>query len=148
MRHLSTFLVFLLTLQPVFAQQQTFTKIKYMQPVGDKSKEIDSRLIFMDESLEVYNKKTGESLKKIPYTDIKGATYSKSKHPRWKSGAGAAVAIGIFAIPIFFMSGKKHWLTLQLEDDYLILRLDKNNFATVLAAFESRTEIKPERIEE
>ena len=37
----------------LLAENQTFTKIKYMKPVEDKSKEIDSRLILSDDQVEV-----------------------------------------------------------------------------------------------
>lgn len=132
----------------LLAENQTFTKIKYMKPVEDKSKEIDSRLILSGDQVEVQNKKTGEPLKAIKYAEIKSATCSKSKHPRWKSGAGAAVALGVFAIPIFFMKGKKHWLALQGEDNFMVLKLDKKNYQMVIPALESRAGLEVERLEE
>jgi hypothetical protein len=65
--------------------------------------------------------------------------YAQSKHPRWKAGAGAAVAVGVFAAPVFFMKNTKHWLTLQGAGEAIVLRLDKNNYRLVLPALEART---------
>ena len=71
------------------------------------------RLVLSDTSVQVQAIRGSELFKELERGDIKAATYSKSKHPRWKSGVGFAVAIGIFALPIFFMKAKHHWLTLQ-----------------------------------
>jgi hypothetical protein len=90
----------------------------------------------------------------IPYNAIKSVSYSRSEHPRWKSGAGVAVAAGIFALPIFFMKGKKHWMTVLFEgvpdrpEGFVHLRLDKDNYRPILAAVEGQTGVKVERIEE
>jgi hypothetical protein len=65
--------------------------------------------------------------------------YAQSKHPRWKAGAGAAVAVGVLAAPVFFMKNTKHWLTLQGAGEAIVLRLDKNNYRLVLPALEART---------
>ena len=68
--------------------------------------------------------------------------------PRWKSGIGLAVAFGIFALPVFFMKGKKHWLTIAAEGDFAVLRLDKNNYRIILPTFEARTGKRVEAVAE
>ena len=80
------------------------------------------------------------ALQELPYTEIESVTYSRSKHRRWKSGAGAAIALGVFAVPIFFMKGKKHWLTFEATnpDHHIGLRLDKKNYQAVVSAVEQR----------
>jgi hypothetical protein len=65
--------------------------------------------------------------------------YAQSKHPRWKAGAGAAVAVGVLAAPVFFMKNTKHWLTLRGAGEAIVPRLDKNNYRLVLPALEART---------
>lgn len=119
-----------------------FQKIKMVVQTGDKSAETDAALRFEDNRLIIRSKKGGGELKAFNYTDIKTADYSYSKHPRWRSGAALAVAIGVFAIPLFFMKGKKHWLTIRTENDFAILHLDKGNYAVILPTFETRTGLK------
>ena len=79
--------------------------------VGDD--EVDAILQFREESLIVLSKKTKEEMTTIAYKDFETGDYSFSKHRRWRSGIGAAILGGIFAAPLFFMRGKKHWLTVQ-----------------------------------
>jgi len=84
--------------------------------------------------------------KSFPYASIKSADYSYSKHPRWKAGLGAAIVLGVFALPIFFMKSKKHWLTIKTADDFAILRLDKNNYKIILPTLETSTGKKVETV--
>ena len=128
----------------VFHKEKTYRKIKYVIPDDDKGKAMNATLILRFDHLEVRTHR-GEPLKKFAYTAIASADYSFSKHPRWKSGVGAAVAVGVFAIPIFFMKGKKHWYTVQTEEDFAVLRLDKNNYRQVTAAVENKIKINQPR---
>ena len=54
----------------------------------------------------------------------------------------------MFALPVFFMKGKKHWLTLAAERDFAVLRLDKGNYKLVLPAVEMHTGRKVETASE
>jgi hypothetical protein len=125
-----------------------FTKSKFAIRHEDGKRDlVRSDIHLYDDRIEVLTHGKKETLKSLPYAEIKEAQYSFSKSPRWKSGAGAAVAIGIFAIPLFFMKGKKHWLTIQVEGDYVVLKLDKKIFRELIVAFEAKSGIEVERLE-
>lgn len=125
-----------------------FRKIKMLVQDGEKTKEQDVILRLEDHRMIVLADKADLELKTLPYRDIRSVEYSYSKHPRWRTGLGAAVAVGIFAAPIFFLKGRKHWLTVQTEDDYAVLRLDKRNYETVCLSFEAHTGHRVEHIGE
>lgn len=120
------------------AVADTFRNVKLMVNTGEKAEEQDAVLHFGEDAVTVHGK-GGAILKTFKYTDIKGGEYSYSKSPRWKSGIGAAIAVGVFALPVFFMNGKKHWLTIAAEKDFAVLRPDKTNYKLILPAFEART---------
>ena len=90
----------------------------------------------------------------LPYDAITSANYSFSKHPRWKTGIALLIPLSIFAIPFFFLKGKKHWLSLTFEgvpehpEGFLVLRLDKNNYLQILAAVEGQAGVQVERVSE
>ena len=134
--------------QAVLASNQTFANIHYLISTGEKAKEVKGRLVLTDDSIQVHGYRGGGVVQEILYADVKAATYSKSKHPRWKSGLITAAALGVFAIPVFFMKGKKHWITVQAEGEHAALRLSKKNYSLILAAFESKTGVGVERIVE
>ena len=123
-----------------------FKDVKLETADGGKSKEVDAILSFDGGRIEVRSEKGGVLLKTLPYHAIISATYSQSKHPRWKEGLGAAVVVGVFSAPIFFMKSTRHWLTLQAKDDFMVLQLDKGNVNVVLPAVEARTGRKVEHL--
>lgn len=125
----------------------TKSKIAVRNPEGERDL-VRSDIHVYNDRLEVLSHGKPEVLKKVMYQDITDAQYSYSKSPRWKSASGVAVAVGVFAIPLFFMKGKKHWLTLQEEGDYVVLKLDKKIFRELIAAFESKSGIEVERLAE
>lgn len=116
-------------------------KVKMTVQQGDKTKEIKVVFQYQEDRMEIYSVEDGRGtlLTTLPYEGIQGADYSFSKHRRWKSGAVAAAAAGVFAAPVFFTKGKKHWLTIRAEEDTVLLRLDKGTHETVRAEFTSRT---------
>ena len=79
---------------PTYTQGRTFTKVKYMVPIGDKSKPVKARLRFSKQSVQVHDAKTGSVLKEIKYSDISATTYSMGKHPRWKETYALQIDLG------------------------------------------------------
>lgn len=134
-------------LPPVAYAADQFSNIKLMVNTGDKADEQDAVLRIEDEAL-VIRSKGGTILKTLPYATMKSMEYSYSKSPRWKSGAAMAVAVGIFALPLFFMKGKKHWLTTVSGEEFALLRLDKNNYKIIIPALEAKTGMKVETVAE
>ena len=130
----SLFLAVVLLSTSVVAQ--TFPKTKMVVPAGKKSRQVGVLLNFLPDKLVI----EGEGIRReLPYSEITSAMYSRSKHPRWKSAAVAGVLVlSVFALPILFMKGKKHWLTLTTADEGTLLRLSKKNFRLLLATLEGR----------
>jgi hypothetical protein len=119
-----------------------FHNVKLMVSTGSGTEPTESIIVLDQDTFVVRAKNGGATLKTLPYARIKSAEYSYSKTPRWKSGAASAFAVGIFALPIFFMKGKKHWLTVGGEGDYALMQLDKNNYKIILPAFTAKTGIQ------
>lgn len=128
-------------------EPMAFDRIRVLDTVDGKSKEVEVRLILTGDRIDIVDKKTSERLRHIRYERIDKAAYSFSKHPRWKTGAAAAVATGVLATPLFFMKSTRHWLTVRAGTDVLILRLDKSNYQTVVPTLESRAGLKVEMVE-
>jgi hypothetical protein len=135
-----------------------FEKVEMLVPQGDGSEKVKVRLRLGPDALVVESRKTGAVLKTIPYAGIKSAEYSYSKHPRWKAGAGAAAGSLLLApvflltlplaIPLAFSKSKRHWLTVRGEQDYVVLKLEKDNRKLVLPAFEVRSGVTVEALGE
>ena len=125
-----------------------FDKVDLLVPKGDKAKEKSARLIFDGNNLVIDGDKGETIYKTFPYASIVSADYSYSTKPRWKAALGAALLIGVFALPILFMKSKQHWLTIKTANDFAILRLDKDNYKIILPTFETSTGKKVETVAE
>ena len=107
----------------------------------------EDELVIFDEN-EYKKAADADPLKQFSYQDIQGGEYSFSKAPRWKTGGGLALAIGVLAVPLFFLKGKKHWLAFQGAGDFAMLHLDKKNYKAIILALEAKTGITVETVEE
>jgi serine/threonine-protein kinase len=123
-----------------------FDRVKVLQTRGGKTEEVDVMLRLEADGVVVTHRKSGAVLHTLPYASVAAAVYANSRHPRWKEGSGAIVAVGVFAAPIFFMKSTKHWLTIQGGGEAVVLRLDKRNFQAVIPAFEVRSGRAVERL--
>jgi hypothetical protein len=133
----------ILTVSVHFAFAQTSAqsfKVNSLVSNGKKSKEIGSTLTFSENSFKSVNKKTGAVIKEFNYADVVSADYSYAKKPLLSTGGAVAMAIltGLIVIPFLFAKKKQHWLSVRTADDYVVMRLDKENFRQIMNEFEIR----------
>ena len=106
-----------------------------------KSIETDADIIFGETSLKVVPDKSSFSseVKEFSYADIKIADQSYSKKPLFSVGGGittvvlTSLLIPFIAIPFLFIKKKKHWMTLQTDKEFVVLRLGDRNFRAIAA---------------
>lgn len=98
---------------------------------GSRKQELEATVAFDKNAFWLLDPR-GTTLKVFRYTNIKIAEYSYSKSPRWKnvgSGAPSGVSGG----------GTRHWFMIQTQNDYTLISLDKENYRSVVGAFEIRS---------
>lgn len=116
--------------------------IELVVPDGKKSKETDAVLRIHDDSFEVIpeKKKFKAHKKHFEFSQLKVADYSYAKKPMLSGGGAVVTALlvsALIAIPFLFVKKKKHWLTVQTEDEFAVLKLRANNYRAILAEFET-----------
>ena len=121
--------------------------MRLLVPADDETRETEISVRFDADQLVLCSAGGGGDLKIVPYTQIQSAIYSYSEGPRrWKSGVIVGVAAGPLALPVIFMKGKKHWLTVKTARDYTVLRLEKGLFKSILSEFSARSGVKVEEV--
>ena len=133
-------------------------RVDYYASIEGEPRKFDARLVLDPVGRELVVTDEDQPWRvtyaRITYDAITSITYSKSKHPRWKAGAALLIPLSVFAIPFFFMKGKKHWLSVtfaqvsQHPDGFIYVRLDKNNYQQIIAAIEGQIGIAVDRIVE
>lgn len=109
---------------------------------GKKSVETDADITFNDMSFKVVPDKEAfkGQTKELKYSDIKQADHSYSKKPMLSGGGAIATALlvgFIVAIPFLFIKKKKHWMTVQSEKEFAVIKLGDQNFRQIVAEFET-----------
>ncbi len=141
MRKTSLLLTFLIVIQSInlLAEDVYFKKVSYFHQEGDKRIEEKARIVFQEKKIMLSDEDKPErtTFAEIPVASISKVVYEKSAHPRWKT----AIFLSPFAL---FAKGKKHWLTIQYQKDeqtqeFVLLRMDKDNYQMIIATMEART---------
>ena len=108
---------------------------------GKKSLETDAVLAISERTFTVVPDKAAfkPSAKEFAFADIKSADYSFAKKPMLSGGGAVATAIllGLFVLPFLFMKKKKHWMTIQTEKEFAVIKLGDNNHRQIVAEFET-----------
>jgi hypothetical protein len=124
------------TSSPRYAVEMVVTK-------NGKTVETDADIHFAEDRLFIVpDKKSFENEKReFAYKSIKTADYSYAKKPMISVGGAivAAVLISVLApIPFLFLKKKRHWITLQTDDGYAVLKLGERNHRQIAAELKSR----------
>lgn len=122
-----------------FAQTAPRTyEVEMVVPDGKKSVETDADLTIGETSFRVEPDKTSfkSETKEFKYTEIKTADYSYAKKPMLSGGGAVATALlvgFIFALPFLFIKKKKHWLTVQTEKEFAVIKLGTSSHRQIVA---------------
>lgn len=144
-RRIAAFVVIVSIFAVTSAYAQTAPKIydvELVVPEGKKSVETDADILFSEDSVKIVpdKPKFESQTKVISYSAIKQADHSYSKKPMLSGGGAIATAllIGfIFAIPFLFIKKKKHWMTVQTEKEFAVIKLGDRNYKSIVAEFET-----------
>ncbi len=116
--------------------------IELVVPDGKKSKQTDTVLRIKETTFEfdIEKEKFKDQEKTFNFKDLKLADYSYSKKPMLSGGGAVATALlvgFIFALPFLFIKKKNHWLTVQTEKEFAVMKLDGSNYKAIIAEFET-----------
>lgn len=133
-------LVFLLATTPFVLA--TDYDVELVVPDGKKSKETDTVLRVNENNFQfvIEKPKFKEHEKSFDFKTLKSADYSYSKKPMLSGGGAVATALlvgFIFALPFLFIKKKNHWLTIQGEKDFAVIKLDSSNYRAIVADFKA-----------
>jgi hypothetical protein len=119
---------------------ETF-RVKLVTQTGEDKWQARDVMLSFEHGRMVLRTPKNEAAGSFNYSDIKSVEYSHTRTRR-KVGTGTAAAANVFALPLMLKEVDEHWLTVHLDNDQTFLSLDKDNYNTVLAAFESNAGMK------
>lgn len=145
------FCIFTVSVPFAFAADTTY-KVEQVVNDGKESKETDAILTIKKDSFSVVpdKDKFKASGKEFAFSAVKVADYSYSKKPMLSAGGAVATALlvgFIFALPFLFIKKKNHWLSVQTDKEFAVLKLDGSNYRQIIAEFETHN-VKVNTVEE
>lgn len=111
-------------------------RVRIMVLDGRRAEPVDATLTFGSDRLDASPDGNDGSIASWTYGEIAGATYVHARNPRWNTelaGPPDDLDVGGFFRP------SRHWLTLQSDRDFVILRLEDINVIRVIRELEART---------
>ena len=137
-RFITAFVTFAFLLATTPFVLATDYDIELVVPDGKKSKETDAVLRVNEDSFQVVIEKPKfkEHEKTFAFRELKAADYSYSKKPMLSGGGAVATALlvgFIFALPFLFIKKKNHWLTVQGEKEFAVMKLGGSNYRAIIA---------------
>jgi hypothetical protein len=121
------------------ALQQTFDNVKMLMPMGDGYKATSVMVTFESSRLVVRSMNDQENSKIFPYANIRSASYTFSKGPRYQASPAMMAAANLLAIPLFVTKVERHRLEVQSDQASVLLDLSKDDYKPFLKLFEVTT---------
>ncbi len=96
---------------------------------GKDTREVNAVLVFEKESVKIISRrKKGLTYKDFTLKDIKYVEHSFSKTPFMSAATKAAFFTILTGLPLFYSENEKHWLTLVTENDFVVLKIENDNY--------------------
>ena len=116
-------------------------KVEQVVSEGKDSKETDAVLTIKTDTFSVLpdKQKFKAAGKEFAFSDIKTADYSYSKKPMLSTGGAivTAVFLGLLVVPFLFIKKKNHWLSVQTDKEFAVIKLDGSNYRQIVSEFET-----------
>ena len=112
-----------------------FEKVKLLAVDGNGTRARDVVLALSEAEMSAVSTETSEPLARVRYDRLARATYVHARDPQWHPEFSAPA--GKIDVP-GILGRARHWLVLQTEDTYAILRLDGPDALQILGALGDR----------
>ncbi len=132
------FLLLLLS-QTAFAQtapsRYEAEMLKNPNKGGKDTREVNAILVFEKDVLKILSRRKKEVYKEFKYSAIKYIEHSFSKAPLPSAVTHSAILTLLFSDPLLFPRKEKHWLTILSEDDFVVLKIENDNYRLLKMEF-------------
>lgn len=132
------FLILLLS-QAAFAQlavsRYEAEMLKNPDKNGKDTREVNAVLVFEKDALKIISRRRPEIFKEYKYAAIKYVEHSFSKTPVPSVFSRSRVLGVLFSDPLLLPRKEKHWLTILTEDDFVVLKIENDNYRLLKMEF-------------
>ncbi len=96
---------------------------------GKDTREVNSVLVFEKDTVKIISRRKKNLIyKDFNFKDIKYVEHSFSKTPFFSNATKTAMIALLTGFPVYFGAKEKHWLTLVTNNDFVVLKIENDNF--------------------
>ncbi|MEO6589702.1 MAG: hypothetical protein ABIP06_10390 [Pyrinomonadaceae bacterium] len=105
-------------------------------PGKKDTREVNAVLVFEKDSLKIYSRrKKDELFKEFKYSDIEFLEHSFSKQPFIEFSKKTFLVALRIGMPINLDQKERHWLTIGGNDDFVVLKIENDNYRLIKMEF-------------
>jgi hypothetical protein len=96
---------------------------------GKDTREVNAVLVFEKDLVKIISRRKKNLVyKDFNFKDIKYVEHSFSKTPFMTSATKMAIMTLLTGLPLYFGETEKHWLTLVTNNDFIVMKIENDNF--------------------
>ncbi len=96
---------------------------------GKDTREVNCVMIFEKDSVKINSRRAKDKIyKDFNFKDLKYIEHSFSKTPFITAAAKTALITLMTGFPVYFGGKEKHWLTLVTDKDFVVMKIENDNF--------------------
>jgi len=115
----------------------TFPNVRLYTVVDKRTNNREVIVNFVGGQVLVMPRTGGDAIATVPYSRIKGATYTRGRDPKWDPTLPGPEGIDVGTV----FRGASHWLVVQGAESYAVIRMDDRNFGQIIETLQARTGI-------
>lgn len=106
---------------------------------GKDTREVNCVLIFEKDAVKINSRRKKDKIyKDFNFKDIKYVEHSFSKTPFMTTATKSVIFAVLTGLPLYFGQTEKHWLTLVTDTDFVVLKIENDNFRLLKNEFMMR----------
>lgn len=100
------------------------------------TREVNAVLVFEKDSLKIYSRrKKDELFKEFKYSEIDFLEHSFSRQPLIEFSKTTFLVAMRIGLPINLDQKERHWLTISGKDDFIVLKIENDNYRLIKMEF-------------
>ena len=102
---------------------------------GKDTREVNAVMIFEKDALKITSRRSKETFKEFKYSDINYIEHSFSKSPQLSATTRSLIWGALFPELLLIPRKEKHWVTILTEEDFVVLKIENDNYRLLKMEF-------------
>jgi hypothetical protein len=102
------------------------------------TRQVNAVIVFEQNSIKIFSRRKSEIFKEFQYKNIRSVEHSYSKNLLISNRTRATILMILTGLPAWNTGKERHWLTIVSEDDFVVLKIENDNYRLIKNEFAIR----------